>query len=336
MILRTAIAGIAGLFLSGCDSRTKLTEQASFVVATAYSDTSSGSPCEEAIWATDSVLVATARNKRIQAFDANSGKELWSKKFDKSIEAITCNSDHVYVALDASSPYKDAESIRRLDVTNGADSTPKGIPQPFLVHALIWSPEVKALCVLEHDALWIYSADLLSVVKRFPYSGCLPIVTSDGKSVLLAEQNGSCTSIDLKAGLIDHIHGPPNRGRDNLSAIDAPFLSNAFSSSSGPLIRIIDNSWATGCVYFHRNPKDAAVKMDSKNGHAVAAVHWPTQRLAVSGTEKNLLLFSTTGTVLAELRGATTERTYALSFSPSGSKIATLSLDGRIKVFDVP
>jgi WD40 repeat protein len=311
-------------------------EEASFVVTAAYSDRSIGSSCEDVIWASDTVLIATAQNKRIQAFDANSGKELWSTEFAKSIDAVTCNSDHVYVALDASYPNKDAESIRRLDLSTGADSTPKGILQPFLVQALVWSPELKALCVLEHEALWIYSTDLLTVTKRVPYSGRLPMVTSDGKSVLLAECTGSCTLIDLKAGSVDHIHGPPNKGGANLVPIDAPFLSNAFHSSGGSLIRIIDNSWATGKIYFHSNPKDTAIEMDSQNGHAVAAVHWPTQKLAVSGTEKNLLLFSTKGTVLGEVQGATTERTYALSFSPSGSKIATLSSDGRLKVFNAP
>jgi len=264
------------------------------------------------------------------------GKELWSREFEKSIDAVTCNADHVYVALDASYPYEDAESIRRLDVANGVDSKPKGIPEPFLVQALVWSPEIKALCALEHEALWIYSADLLTVANRVPYSGRLPIVTSDGKCVLLAERTGSCTLIDLKAGSIDHIHGPPNKSWDNLVAIDAPFLSNAFHSSGGSFIRVIDNSWATGRIYFHSTPKDTGIEKDSKNGHAVAAVHWATQRLAVSGTEKNLLLFSVTGTALGEVRGATTDRTYAISFSPSGTKIATLSSDGRIKVFNAP
>lgn len=336
MILRTVIAGLAGLLISGCDGRGKLVEHVSFVVAGAFSDTGVGRSCEEVVWATDSVLIATARNKRIQAFDPSSGKELWSKEFDRSIETVTCNSDHVYVAVNASLIREDAESIRRLDVATGADSTPKGIPEPFLVHALIWSPELKALCVLEHEALWIYSSDLLSVTKRVPYSGSLPIVTSDGKSVLLAERTGSCTLIDLKTGSIDHIHGPPHKGRDSTIVMDAPFLSNAFYSTGGTFLRIIDNSWATGRIYFHNNPKDAGVEKDSKNGHAVAAVHWPSQRLAVSGTEKNLLLFSATGAALGEVRGATTERTYSLSFSPSGSKIATLSSDGRIKIFDAP
>lgn len=336
MILRAAISVIAALLICGCEGRAKITEVASFEVAAAFSDRSAGGSSEEVIWATDSVLIATARNKRIQAFDANSGKELWSKEFEKGIDAVTCNTDHVYVALDASYPYENAESIRRLDVTNGADSTPKGIPQPFLVQALAWSTELKALCALEHEALWIYSDDLLSVAKKIPYSGRLPIVTSDGKSVLLAERTGSCTLVDLKAGSIGHIHGPPNKGEDNSVAIDAPFLSNAFYSSSGPLIRIIDNSWATGRIYFHSTIKDAAIEKDSKNGHAVAGVHWPTQRLAVSGTEKNLLLFSTTGDALGEVRAATTERTYAVAFSPSGSRLATLSSDGRIKIFSAP
>lgn len=211
-----------------------------------------------------------------------------------------------------------------------------GFRNPFLVQALVWSPELKKLCILEHKALWIYSANLLTIATRVPYSGTLPIVTSNGKSVLLAEQTGSFTSINLKNGSLEHIHGPPNQCRNNLTTIDSPFLSNAFHSAGGPLIRIIDHSWATGRIYFHSTPNDAAVEKDSKNGHAVAAVHWPTQRLVVSGTTKNLILHSTSGSLLHEFRSATTARTYALAISPSGSKIASLSTDGRIKVFDVP
>jgi hypothetical protein len=280
--------------------------------------------------------VATARNKLVQAFDATNGREPWRVEFVRSINAITCNADHVFVALDPTYPYKDIESIRRLDVATGEDSTPKGIPQPFLPHALVWSEHLGALCILEHEALWIYSPDLLSVKSRIPYAGSLPIVTSDGKSILLAERNGSCTSIDLEAGSVTHIHGPPHKGRSNMIVMDAPFLSNAFHSTDGPLIRIIDNSWATGLIYFHATPAAEPATEDSQNGHAVAAVHWPAGRLAVSGTERNLLLFSTAGDSIGEVTRATSDRTYSLAFSPSGGKVAALSSDGEIRIFKVP
>ncbi len=325
------------MILFGCNGRNKISEQHSFVVSDAFSESSPMSSCEQVIWATDSILIITARNDRIQAFDVNSRKELWNKHFDKGIGAITCNSDHVYVALNADTlQHNNEESIRRLNVATGADSTPKGIPQPFLVHALVWSNQLNTLCVLENEGLWIYSTDLISVTNRVSYSGRLPRVTSDGKSILLTERTGSCTLIDLKDTSINHIHGPPNKGPSGMVAMDAPFLSNAFHAKGGKLIRIIDNSWSTGRIYFHNTPKDTGKELDSENGHAVAAVHWPTQRLAVSGTENNLLLLSTTGTSLGEIQNATTERTYSIAFSPSGFKIATLSQDGRIKIFNAP
>lgn len=330
------LAAAAILFLSACDGRTKISETASFPTAAPASDRFGGRSIEQVIWATEKILIATARNQQIQAFDSESGKQLWSQKFTQCIDAITCNQDHVFVALNASYPYKDKESIRLLDVATGADSTPKGIPQPFLVEALVWSPELKALCLLENEGLWIFSPDLLSVKTRIPYSGRLPFVTSDGKSILLAERSESCSLIDLKTESISHIYGSPHKKGDSMIATDTPFLSNAFHSTGGPLIRIIDNSWATGRIYFHPTPKDTPKESDSKNGHAVAAVHWPTSRLVVSGTEKNLLLFSTSGTLLGNISGATTERTYSLAFSPSGTKIAALSSDGRIKIFTAP
>lgn len=324
---------VVGLLGCGCKDHVKITKEQSFEVDAAFTDHSISRGCEEVMWASDSILIATAQNKQIQAFDVNSRQVIWTQKFDKSVDAMTCSSDHVFVAIHASFSSKDEESIRRLDLATGADSTPKGIPQPFLARALVWSEEFQSLCILGHEGLWLYAEDLLSVKQKIPYTGMLPIVTSDGKSVLLAERTESCTLIDLKTGTSSHIHGPVHTGRDAVMAMDLPFLSNAFHATGGSLIRVIDNSWATGRIYFHHTPKDKATDQDSKNGHAVAAVNWPAQRLAVSGTAKNLLLFATDGTHLGELRDATDVRTYSIAISPSGTKIATLGLDGRIHVF---
>jgi WD40 repeat protein len=334
MPIRTAISGILALLISLCPGGEKLAEVSSFVVSKGDPKVVDGGRCAEVLWANESVLVVTASNGQIQAFDAKSGQELWTKKADERIAAVTCTPDHVYVAQHEGFAENKAKTILRLDIATGADSTPQGIPEPFLVYALVWSPAVKSLCVLENKALSIYSDDLMSVANRIPYSDDWPFVSSEGKSVLLAEHDGCCTLVDLKAGSARHLHGPTKQQATPVPT-DAPFLSNAFHSHGGPFIRIIDNSWATGRIYFHKTPKDAPIELDSKNGHAVAAVHWPTQRLAVSGTQKNLLLFSTKGTAVDELKAATTSRPLAISFSPSGSKIATLSGDHRVQIFSV-
>jgi len=330
------MAASAALLVSACAEQTKIAANKSFHIANPFSDRHSGAVAQ-VCWATEEILIATGWNRMIQAFDATSGKELWRKEFPKSIEAITSNAQHVFVAL-ASFPREgeEDESIRRIDVNTGMDSTPPSIPQPFLPHALIWNDELDVLSVLNDEELWIYSPDLQSVQTRIPYAGSLPFVSQAGKFILIAEGTGSCTLIDLAAASASHVHGPPNKGQDNTIAIDAPFLSNAFAAGDGRLIRVVDNSWATGRVYFHPDPTAEPREIDSENGHAVAAVHWPTKRLAVSGTEKNLILFSTSGDRLGSVRHAATDRVYSLDFSPSGARIAALSSDAVVKIFDAP
>jgi hypothetical protein len=73
MYLRALIAIMTGLLICGCKSRAKITEEVSFAVADAFSDHSIGRSIADVTWATDSVLIATAGNRKIQAFDPNSG-----------------------------------------------------------------------------------------------------------------------------------------------------------------------------------------------------------------------------------------------------------------------
>ena len=334
-ILRSILGGLAALLLGACDGAKPIAVKKSFRVDKSQGD-KWGSAGEKLIWASESMLIATARNCVVQAFNPESGAELWRAKFEKGLDGIACGGDHVYVALGDMGVDRSGEAIRRLELATGKDTTPKGIPQPFLVGALVWSEEAGALCVLEHSGLTVYAPDLMSVKTRVPCGERVRWkVTSDGKSILLAEREGNCSVVDVMAGSLSHVHGPPMEDGDGSVTTDAPFLSNAFYSSGGPLIRIVDNSWATGRIHFHATPADVAKEVDSKNGHAVAAVHWPSGRLAVSGTEENLLLYSTTGDLIVEMEKAVTSRTYALAFSPSGKRVAALGEDGMVRVFEV-
>lgn len=312
-----------------------IVEVKKFKVTDSSSEESRSIRIEKLHWVTDDVLIANTGARIVKAINVKTGKDLWSKEFDKAIECICSGPEHTYVALDSSYPHEEAESIRRLDVQSGDDSTPNGIPQPFLPQALIWSNDLNALCVLKHEELWIYSSDLKSVKAKIPYASSLPFVSSDGNKVLLSQHGGSCNQIDLKAESVTHVYGPPNKGRDGMIAIDAPFLSNAFMASDGRLIRIVDNSWSTGRVHLHADPKSKAKVVDSKNGHAVADVHWSTGQLAISGTSTNLLLLSTDGAFLGEMKSAVPARAYTVAFSPSGAKLAVSSENGLVKVFSI-
>lgn len=252
------------------------------------------------------------------------------------ISAISANGRHVFVALEKpGSNWERAESVRRIDATTGTDSTPAKIPQPFLPDALIWVNELDALCVLQHRELWIYAPDLLSTQARIPYPGRPGFVSHAENHLLLAERSGTCTLVNLTTASSAHLHGSRNKDKKRSFAIDTPFLSHAFAHGDGRLIRVVDNSWATGRIYFHADPKAEPRVIDSGNAHAVAAIHWDTQRLAISGTGKDLVLFSTTGERLVEVNQAAEARVYQLEFSPAGTKIAAFNADGTVRTFHV-
>ena len=308
------------VILPACGQKLEINETESFVVAERPSEGLSEYSCEGIRWATEHILVVTLRNRKVQGFDSKSGKEIWSKEFEENIDAIATGKSHVFVALsgsiDGSRPYR----ILRFNAETGDDLTPPGVPEPFLTHAMEWIEEMDSLCVLMDEGISIYSTDLQTVTKKISYEGH-PFFSATGTSVLLAERSGSCTRINLESSELSLIHGPPHV-ESSMVAMDAPFLSNAFANG-GKLIRVVDNSWTTGTVSFHDGEDSEPVTADSENGHAIAAVHWPTQRLAISGTEENLLIFDTEGTKLGRIKHAVTERTYAMAFSPSGNQIAT-------------
>ena len=319
--------------VGGCNPQANVSETVSFSCAAPNSAPAVGFSCEDVAWAAEDILVATSGNRMIQAFDANSGTEKWRKEFSDDVCAIACSKSHVFVVLDGSTLAESkSDRIRRFESQSGEDQTPPGIPQPFLPDAMAWIEETDSICVLMNEGIWIYSSDLQNVIRKVAYEGN-PFFSAAGGFALLAERGGSCTLADLTAGTTTTVHGTPHVTGSSMIAIDAPFLSNAFADGKGKLIRVVDNSWSTGSVAFHKDRTSKPTTVDSGNGHAIAAVHWPTRRLAVSGTEQNLLLFDTSGKRLTKIGNAVTERTYAMAFSPSGSKIATLGSDGGIKVF---
>lgn len=328
---------LMALWCSGCTKSTSVVEDLSLQAADSTSKYYDS--CQKLYWANEDILIVTASNRLLQAIDAKSGRKLWQKPMAFDIQSVVANDRDAFIALDLPlSERKKEMAIRRFDTHSGIDSTPVGIPQPFLPDTLIWSKSIGALALLKHGEICVYSNDLMSVQTRIPYSGLLPHISQGGSTILLSEspgEDGSCTRIDLKSSKTEQIYGQPPDPNDNSFTVDVPFLSNAFAHADGRLIRIIDNSWSTGRIYFHRQPKQEPREVDSGNGHAVAAIHWPSDRFAVSGTAKNLLVFSTKGDLLAKLENATTERVYDLAFSPSGNKVAALSSNGAIKIFRI-
>ncbi len=323
-------------FLFACNKQTTTDQGIEISVANPNSEPGFVGNATKVCWGSDDVLVATARNNLIQAFNVTTGDELWREATPVAIEAIDASDEHVYVLLETFHLDQPVQAIRRLTLTTGEDTTPKAVPQPFLPQEVFWCDEQDLLCVLQHDAIWAYSSDMTSVVSKIPYSGRLPFVSRADNVMLLAMDFGSCTAIDLDSGTVKHVHGQPLEGADRSVPIDSAFLSNAFLSPDGRLIRVIDNSWSTGTIHFHPTPESVAVQIDSGNGHAVAAVDWQTNRLVVSGTERNLSVFSTSGEFVAHVSEAASDRVLSLAFSPSDARVATLSRDGQIKVFDIP
>ncbi|MEK7951712.1 hypothetical protein [Luteolibacter soli] len=340
---RRAVLAVFAVLMAGivCAARGEVAVRvkADFKVAGKAGD-GSGGHYDKVVWVPtedDRVVIVTAGNKMVQAFDVVSGKERWRAVYDRSIVAMTSNMAHVYVALEAGAG-DGVESIRRVDVATGKDATPKGMLQPFLPRAMLWMPMAGGLCVVTQAEVWIYSQDLTGVEARIPYEGSgYPEVTSDGKTILLWERGGRCRVIWPGAGgsATAALTGKWREVADDKIVTDAPFLSNAFYETGGGMVRVIDNSWSTGRIYFHASPVKEAREEPSENGHAIAAVDWSRKRVAVSGTSKNLLLFTTAGERQLEMRDAVRSRTYSMAFSPGGKWLAALGEDGSVRVFEM-
>ncbi len=284
-------------------------------------------------WATDDIVLVTAGNRTIQAFSSSSGNELWRRQFGEVIPAVTASPRHVFfsqgwLTSEAGAP----RGIRRLGLATGRDSANPGVSLESAPDSLIWMEAQNGLFVLNSSEAVLFSEDLQTARPLGTWDG-LPFVSHAGKFVLLAERTGRCALFDLDSPGVMRKFTP--LGGQHGGGIDTPFLSNAFHAEDGGLIRVVDNSWLTGRICFHPKPDAEATVIDSENGHAVAAVHWPTSRLAISGTEKNLLLLSTSGQVAVRLSQIAADRVLSLDFSPSGQKLAALSGDGRVKIFEV-
>ncbi|MFT3992555.1 MAG: PQQ-binding-like beta-propeller repeat protein [Luteolibacter sp.] len=318
-------------------------------------------PVSQVSWATDRIVVSGSRTRWAQAFDVETGKELWRKEFPKPISSLTCSTKHVFLTTDSSD-----DSIQRLGLETGEDTTPKesslkttsktkvgstriGSPGVFL-----WNEACQALCVLQHELtmnseekshsvrnrLFLHSPDSLNARPTIDYTGSSnPLASCDGTTLLLAERESqSCTLVDLSTGTGTLIYGPPLpevAPEDLGGSCDTPALSNAFSSPEGSFIRVVDNFWSGGDIHFH--PKSALPsKLHFPQGHIIAAVHWPTQRLLVSGMTTNLTLCNTSGEILEKLKNVTGARVWSMAFSPNGKKAAALNEKGEIKIFEIP
>ena len=338
------VAAMAVLF-AGCEKQTnakpaenrpiKITSAALFRVSDPGYVRPYSREASVACWATEGILIATDHNRMIQAFDAASGKQLWQREFQRHLIAIESSARYVYAVLDTSYPGEKAETIRRLDVMTGEDSTPEGIPQLLLARSLVWCEELEVLCILNDEELWIYSADLMSVKTRIPYVGGIPFVSYSSKLILAVEHQDSCTLFDLFRGSATRVYGPPHRGMADLPECDAPALLSAFAAGDGRFIRVADSGWGPDKVHFQidytAEPRTVVL------GHCsgVASIHWPSNRLAISVDDTNLVFFSTTGELLFTVKDVRKGGISSLSFSPSGAKIAALFSGDDVSIFDV-
>lgn len=301
-------------------------------------------------WMRELMVVVTAENSRVQAFNAKSGEEVWKAEFDEKVAAIGCSERDVYVALNSMPVMHNREWLRRLEGATGKDDTPPAIPQPDFVREIMWSEELQQLCVVEAQKVSLYARDLMNVKKRIPFEGLYPRTSTDRRTILLTELGGNCRVVDVKAGTVEYIYGPPsNVDNWGVLAKNGPILVDAFyHASEGRLIRHVDTLQGKARLFIHESPGSGAREVETGMDRARAAVHWPTRRVAVAGTGQSLLLFSTKGDLLEELKGEVDdepmadvedevpEGVAALAFSPSGKQLAVMDYAGWVKVYEVP
>lgn len=116
--------------------------------------------------------------------------------------------------------------------------------------------------------------------------------------------------------------------------IDAPFFSH-IRSDGETVIYTQDNSWATGKAFIHDLATKKTSPFDALNGHIELAVHFPSRRIALTGSEARLTLMDFTGNRMADLKNVTLQRNGWIEFSPSGKQILVGSWDNAVYVFDI-
>lgn len=118
-------------------------------------------------------------------------------------------------------------------------------------------------------------------------------------------------------------------------SIDTPFHSNVCDGGGEQLVYTTDNSWSTGTVTVHHLKSKRVKSFNGRNGHIEIDVAFAQQRIALSGTSQNLAIVDFEGRLVAECKGATSDRNLCVKFSPSGKLIAVGSWDNTLSVFEL-
>ncbi|RYD33253.1 MAG: hypothetical protein EOP86_13825 [Verrucomicrobiaceae bacterium] len=277
-------------------------------------------------WMTEEILVTAIRKNCVQAFDTVVRKELWHREFSSNVLSVTASDHHVFVAVGDHIP---ADGVARLDVLTGEETTPANTPKPFPCATLSWSAEMNALWVLHRGAIWKYSSDFVSLAPEIsgcgsPFPKSSPHVLCAGGLILVAERSGLAHLVDPEKRMVRKI---AKATMD--SGIDSGSLRNAFVAADGRLIWVTDNGWNMGEIYFQSGPDAPETEwLGDLQGRPVAAVHWRSERFAVTGNAGGLSVFSTEGNILQQMVNAIPGGAGCLVFSPSGQKLAAVTDKG--------
>lgn len=119
------------------------------------------------------------------------------------------------------------------------------------------------------------------------------------------------------------------------SSSDVPFISNARHDGKETLIWSVDNSWGSGTVNVSNIVTKKVISFDARNGHVVMDVDFDRQRIALSGTSKDLTVVDFGGQVITDLKKAASRRNAAIEFSPSGNQILVGSWDHTLTIYRI-
>jgi WD40 repeat protein len=284
-------------------------------------------------------IVCGGKTGFLRCFNVETKQQRWAAQLKSEVRSIA-----VAIATGQVFALDDANDIHVFGLTDGKESD------------LISSGKLATLCekkfVVPSNIAWIRDAEQILVTnysetygdngflfQTTPFKKAATIksdghvreITTDasGRFIVMQSRRDNIRIWDTKAGREIF-----KLGKDEDLVIDGPFVSHAIFDGQHTLVYTVDNSWATGKIFVYDiMAGTVTAQFDSRHGHVVMDVDFVHGRIALTGTNRTLIILDLSGKVIADKPAATWQRNVAVAFSPNGERLAVGSWDNTVRVF---
>ena len=301
-------------------------------------------------WINDSEIVTFTRDFQLSRIDIATKKKAWSRSWKNEI-CDFCVSQSGMIGL-VSNGDRTGPSVILVDATDGSTALSKTSDElaklsglPFFIPSRITIHPVNGQVLVSNfsthfwDNAYIFDPKLNSVEKRLGIDSTpkkIAFTRNGERLTILADTDVlNVRSVEQNADVFfagKRISEP----RKGISfTIDAPVYSNAIHDGRDLIVYSRDNSWGTGSIYIHRLSTKKTIEFDGLNGHIVMDVDFANERIAVSGTSKDIVIFDFSGNRIAKAKNPTGERYFQLRYSPNGGKLMVCNDEDHVWIFAI-